>query len=260
MDLKTFQDFNTNDDNYKLCKEVITEYGLLEKVRTSIDYSVLLDNIKDIDNIEEQWRVYGALVVNNCRNDFIACADTMMNKYNLERDYVQKAIIYSVIYITFTGFQFELEAIKRLIKDGYTIVDDNTPITYKIGDKVINSTLKDYLDSVLAIDIRAISPKGELIGIQFKSETYLNLSFNEVDKYNNKIKEKHDKKHTKAVNNNLCTQVYFMFHKANTTDILALKEPKPYFNYNKGDYLIKSHHITTLNKFGKAYIKHYDFD
>ncbi len=258
--LETMENFNTTSESYKLICDHISKVGLLEDVRQSIDYSILKEHINSLSTLEDKWNTYGLLVVDNAKSELNNCLRYIIDNYNLDANYVVEGITYRVIYTTFIGFATETgNILEQLIANGYTPIDDEQEFAYMIGGQLTKSSFRDYIDSKFSLDLRAIAPNGKIVGIQFKSESYLNLSFLAKDKYNNSIKESHHKKHQKAIGNGFVSEVYFVFHRANSLEILTLEEEKPYFAYEKGEYLIKSHHITTLNKYGKPYIKHKDF-
>lgn len=260
MDLDILRNFNINDSDYLQVAKELKSINLTEGIRKAIDYSILQDNIEHLLEQEQRWNTYYNLVVASARELLIESANIIHNKLpHIEIQTLKLYIVYHSIYKTFTGFEFEHNVIEQLIKDGYIILADNVELKYNVGSKVIDSTFKQYLDSKFAIDLRAISPSGQLIGIQFKSESYLNLDFKATNKYGDTIKAKHNDKHNKAKNNGLCQEVYFIFHRANSMDILRLDSSNYYYDKLEQDYLITSYLVTTTNKYDSNYVKHKDF-
>lgn len=110
----------------------------------------------------------------------------LKNKYT--REDVLKAIKVYMFYTTYIGYSFE-----QRIRD---LITNNTKYDIKSSE---------YLDNKCAIDLLVINyDNGRVIGLQFKSKSFLSLDKDTRLKYYDKNRY--------GVLNKLCEDVYYIFH------------------------------------------------
>ena len=142
----------------------------------------------------------------------------LKKKYNRTDDDIYTAYEIKTVWQFYIGF-FN-EKVLRYYLDNYS--------DYTVADRSLED--KRYIDSTYAIDIEATAPTGQIIAIQCKSYTYLNIS---EDK-----KLIHTNKHIEYTNTYDSSNTYYVLHQD--------YKPCYYIKDNKPCYLIKSNDILNL--------------
>lgn len=208
-------------EGYALSNYMITSYVKANKVAGYNDYDgfingYLLQLSEDIEEAIEIYNSYYYCFIENMSRDI----KYLKRRYDKDDDDIYTAYEIKTVFQFYTGFLIEKKLMYHINGCG----------DYMVADRTLEE--RRYVDNTFAVDIEVVGVTGQIMAIQCKSYTYLNIS---EDK-----KLIHINKHIEYMNAYDNSNTYYVLYKD--------YKPCYYIKDNKPCYLVKSVDVLGLNQ------------